>query len=257
MKKKALWIGFAALAVLLAVLLMWLLAGAGDSAHAWSRRLCSAIDEGDTQAALTLIDEGVQRGFPMDTTEYPPSKMWTLLEQAVQTPLEKAVEARNLEVVRALLERGASARGVESGMPPLWYVLNHPWFAPTDIPIMELLLAYGADFGDLGSPACMAARRSAAHSQLTGEEDTPENAAAGVTEVFRFVARYVNVHERIGTMTVLHTAAQAGNWLLCRVLVEEYGVDVSVRMHNGNTAYDIAYEKGAPEETLALIKPDK
>lgn len=244
--------------IVAAALLTWLLlVGAGDSAHAWSRSLCSAIDEGDTQAALTLIDKGVQRGFPMDTTEYPPSKMWTLLEQAVQTPLEKAVETRNLEVVQALLERGASARGVESGMPPLWYVLNHPWYAPTDIPIMELLLAYGADFGDLDSPACMAARRSAVHSHLTGEEDTPENAAAGVTEVFRFVAQYVNVHERIGTMTVLHTAAQQGNWLLCRALVEEYGLDVSTRMHNGNTAYDIAYEKGAPEEILALLKHDK
>ena len=260
MKKKVLI--FICAAVLLLVGLHSVLGGAEN---AWSRRLCRAIRDGDTPAAIAIMDEGVARGFSVDALTLLRSFVNVLCEQTIETPLETAIRAKNLELARALLIRGAcpnssgtaSVGGTGNNGAPVWFVLG-AWYSPTDIPMLELLLEYGAAFevDALGeSMIRRAARRSAVNCDLPAGENTPENAARGVTEVFRFIAQYCDVHETVGGQSVLHIAATYQNWLLCRVLVEEYGVDTSLRMSDGRTACDIALENAAPEEVLILLSP--
>lgn len=237
----------------------------GGAENAWSRRLCRAIREGDTPAAIAIMDEGVARGFSMDALTLPRSFVNVLCEQTIDTPLVTAIRAKDVELARALLMRGAcpnnsgtaSVGGTGNTGAPVGYVLG-AWYSPTDIPMLELLLEYGATFEEdaLSDPLIhRAARRSAVNCDLPAGENTPENAARGVTEVFRFIAQYCDVHETVGGQSVLHIAATYRNWLLCRVLVEEYGVDTSLRMIDGRTAYDIALENAAPKELLDLLKP--
>lgn len=262
MKKKA--------GLIICVVLLVLLGGCsmlGGAENAWSRRLCRAIREGDAPAAIAIMDEGVARGFSMDALTLPRTFVNVLCEQTIETPLETAIRAKNVELARALLMRGAcpnnsgtaSVGGTGNNGAPVWFVLG-AWYAPTDIPMLELLMEYGATFeGDALSEPLIhrAARRSAQSCELPEGENTPENAARGVTEVFRFIAQYKDVHQIAGGQSVLHVAATYRNWLLCRTLVEEYGIDTSLRTTDGRTAYDIAHENGAPEEILALLKPDK
>lgn len=262
MKKKAVMIICAAVLLLALVGVHSVLGGAEN---AWSRRLCRAIREGDTPTAVALMDEGVARGFSMDALTLPRTFVNVLCEQTIETPLETAIRAKNVELARALLERGAcpnnsgtaSIGGTGNNGAPVGFVLG-AWYAPTDLPMLELLLEYGATFDEdiLVEPLIhRAARRSAQSCELPEGENTPENAARGVTEVFRFIAQYKDVHQIAGGQSVLHVAATYRNWLLCRVLVEEYGIDRSLRMSDGRTAYDIALENGAPQELLSLLKP--
>lgn len=264
MKKKVLWIICALLAA--AVALGSLHAVLGGAENTWSRRLCRAIRDGDTPAALAMMDAGKERGYSMDALTLPRSFVNTLCEQTITTPLETALQARDVELAQALLERGAcpnqfgttSIGGTGNNGAPVWYAFG-AWYAPTDIPMLQLLLDYGADFSAevWGEPHIIrAARRSAKNSHLPEGENTPENAAMGVTEVFRFVAQYTDVHVVYAGRSALHIAAMYENWLLCRALVEEYGIDTSLKMADGRTAYDIALENGAPEELLTLMKSD-
>ncbi|MBR3764089.1 MAG: ankyrin repeat domain-containing protein [Clostridia bacterium] len=257
--KKIIW--------LLAALLLLALTGysaLGGADNAWSRRLCAAIDAGDTERAIALMDEGMARGYSMDTLDHPHSFLNVICEIDRTTPLANAIRAGDVDSVRALLERGAcpnefgstGAGGKGNGEAPLSCVLSNPLYARTDMEMLRLLLAYGADFsaGSVGTLcAMMAAHRRVDDSRQPEGENTPENVAAGVTEVFRFVAEHVDVHEKWSGWTVLHMAAIRGNWLLCRVLVEEYGLDISARVYDGRSAYDMALERNAPEDVLELL----
>lgn len=88
-----------------------------------------AIRAGATEAALALIEAGAA------------------LEKAVGplNPFTCAVQGRNIEVARRLLERGASAQGSPAMPPPVLLAALHG-----DLPMVELLLAAKAG---LGNPA--------------------------------------------------------------------------------------------------------
>lgn len=262
--KKALWMILAALTA--ALVLCTAYAALGGAENAWSRRLCRAIREGDANDALDLMDEGAERGYSMDALTHPRTLVSMLLETTIATPLETAICAGDVALARALLERGAcpdnsataTIGGTGNNGAPVWYVLG-PQYAPTDLPMLQLLAEYGATFAEdvPGDPLIhRAARRSAATCDLPEGGSTPENAARGVTEVFRFLAQYKDVHVTVDGQSVLHIAAGCGNWPLCRALVEEYGLDTSLRMADGRTAYDLALENGAPQELLARLIPE-
>ncbi|MBQ7848242.1 MAG: hypothetical protein IJ343_00775 [Clostridia bacterium] len=254
------------LAALAAVMLC--LSGCGmEDCHGWSRQLGTAIRDGDTQKALALIREGKQRGYSMDSLSYERTFLLTLVEQPIYTPLEEAIRARNVTVVQALLENGAcpnefgsaSVGGSGNGESPVWWVVIASQYSPEDLEILQLLISHGADVSAKtahGYPILLVIEKSWSHARLPEDECTPEAISEGITALVRCMAQHTDVHVRSAHgQTALHVAARHRNWLLCRVLAEEYGLDCSLKDGNGQTAYDYALQNDAPEELLSVLRP--
>lgn len=223
----------------------------------WSSSLVEAIKDGETEEALALIDEGVEKGYEMDTPTFNTTVFTTLSEMSPDKPLRIACHEGNLSVVESLLKNGAKATPESDSEWGYIYCVVVRAYSETDIPVIRLLIEHGAsaDYSSIsGYPILEAAQRP--HSFAYNDESmSREQIARGVTEVFRYLAestdcRVTDSAER----NALHYAVIHQQWHLAEVLVNEYGFDVSARDKWGNTAYDLALERGGPDHILELLR---
>lgn len=262
MRKKWLFI-----VILICVLTMSICVCFMDASYRWSGRLCEAIRASDTALALQLIDEGVQKGYSMDTLSMRPSRLWSFLENVPETPLQIACENGNYLVAERLLVEGASVRPVEGGSsrePLFCVILKH--YDSDDGKLIQLLLDHGALLYDhqLEDHFLLEAVKRIP-KQYVGEKDPEtgsfyddkysEEVAKGITEVFLLLSEYGDCYDTDGSgKNPLHWAAIMGNWYLVEVMVLRFDYRMDAEDIHGNTAFDLAAEEGAPDYILELLK---
>lgn len=245
-------------AISLALLLMCILFSLNCLDNLLSRMLIDSIQDKDTERALKIINMECSLGFDVNT---PDSVNWLsrISEDTPDIPLSIACRTGNATITQALLDAGASANGVSGcGWSPLMEVLLAPPCS-SDITIVELLMAYGADPGreENGSyPILQAAQRVPCEYLLEPEPESSlhygkeydSGIAVEITEVFDRLAQHTDCHvvDSIGR-NALHYAAMYGNYELVHYLLDQQGFDPFVQDHFGKTAYDLANECGYTE----------
>lgn len=250
------YISFIAVFVLITT---WIVFTICNSPYVWSMRLQDAIAKHDTQRALVLIDEGIAKGYDMNTTNIRASFLTSMLEMSVYTPLDVACRARNPIVVERLLQEGANPNVGGMSRAPVLYVLTGGYCSDI-IPVMELLLAYGADFtsddpNDL--PIVWAVGGLKAPRDKRATELSNEEILRGFTDVVLFLSQYNDVNTVTnGGFTLLHKAALCSNWMLREELAKNFNIPLSARDYQGHTAYDYAVKYGAPADILDRLKPE-
>jgi len=260
-KKTVLYICIVIAALLVFALLLTYMR---NKPYQWSRNICDAIRVGDTDKALQLIDNGIRKGYDLNTLSECPSFLWILLEATPQTPLQAACKYGNYTVAEKLLENGAEPTSVNGGLnsDPLLCILRRQYL-PNDKVLIQLLLNYGADanrnsgMDNIWTNAAQRAPRkfNAATDPNTGIYPYDETVAKGITEVFLLLSEgYVDDAVNEAGRTPLHCAIMMKNWYLTRVLVAEFSCSLDAKDLNGNTAYDLAVENEAPHDILGLLK---
>lgn len=233
-----------------------------NSAYCWSGELVSAIRAGNTETALEMIDQGAAKGFSMDTYEYPETVITRFCEMSPDTPLRAACSFGNYEIAERLLQEGASATGYigseRLGRSPVFEVILGP-YAPTDLPLLQLLHAYGASFDADeydGAPIAAAVARSSLLVHDSFPPMSSEEITQGIAEIFVYLSQYTDCTVLDGgKRSALHNAAWYKNWYLCEILVQDYGFAIDAKDAFGKIPYDYAAESEAPDDMLALLRP--
>lgn len=232
--------------------------------YRWSGALCEAIRQGDTNAALQLIEDGTDKGYSMDTLSTYPSPMWAALESTPTTPLQAACIHSNYTVAQQLLAMGATVHPAEGGLStePILCVIRRA-YSPEDLALIRLLVQHGAALEDDASGVLItdAAFRAPLNfhtepDSVTGEYPYDETVAKGITDVFLLLAEHRDCYVVNGAgRNALHCAAAMGNWYLVTVLTTQFDFPLEAEDINGKKAYDLAQEQGASEELLTLLRP--
>lgn len=235
-----------------------------NSAYRWSSKLCEAIRQGDTNAALELVKEGASKGYSMDTLNKYPSYLWSALESTPRTPLQVSCEYGNYLVAAQLLESGATVYPAEGGIPtsPVLCVIRRHYL-PDDQALIQLLIRHGAsldddEYGPLITDAAFRSPRdfSAEPDPVTGNYPYSEIAAKGIADVFLLVSEYRDCYDVNGaSRNALHCAAVMGNWPLVEILITQFSFPLDAEDIDGKTAYELALERGASKDILDLLIP--
>lgn len=215
-----------------------------------TNRLIQAIKSENVSEVKEVLAEGTNP----NRTDIMPSAFWSLFETTPQRPLTVACTVGNLEIVRLLIDHGATAEyREETGFSPLRATLLY--YQPDDPKIVELLLSNGAsiDHEEGEFPAFYAARmvpreydvHKANGTVFVGGYD--EESAVGITEI---VATLSSVHGIDSTdstgKTLLMIGVKSENTYLVQHLIEK-GCDLSIVDNAGRTAWDYAQITGNQE----------
>lgn len=206
-------------------------------------RLIEAIKTENVSQVKEILEDGVDP----NKTDVTPNVVWSLFETTPQRPLTVACTIGNIEIVRLLIDYGATAEyREETGFSPLRATLFY--YQPNDSEIIELLLSNGASVDDREGefPAFYAAKMAPREYDVLKANGTvfaggyDERTAAGITEI---VARLSSVHginsaDSTGK-TLLMIGVERENIHLVKYLIEG-GCDLSVVDNAGRTAWDYA-----------------
>ena len=217
-----------------------------------ARKLIDAIEANDIGQVKLLLDSGADP----NQTDIPVSRYWTIFEFTARRPLTIACETGNLEMVRLLIEHGATAENREyTGWSPLRKTLFR--FDADDAEIVKLLLANGADPSAMESDEIAVFAAADMYPMLFGSENYlsgyDEAVAKNITQiVFMLLGdNEINMRSSSGN-TLLMYAAIRGNIDLAENLIAR-GCDVNLVNNQGKTAYDLAVENGR-QSVAELIK---
>ena len=222
-----------------------------------TRALIKAIENDDVQTVRMLLEE---KGVDPNKTSVTPSVFWCLLEYAPRRPLSVACREGNLEIVKLLIEHGATAEEVEyTWFAPLRATLFY--YHPDDVEIVKILLENGAETVDFeeGDVVFQAAKMTPKVYDKNMTNGTvyaggyDEETAKGITEIVKILLgeRSVDIKD-CSQRTLLMFAAQEGNLFLAEYLISE-GIDTHCMDDYGKTAYDYAVEAGH-NDLIALLK---
>ncbi len=222
-----------------------------------SQKLIRAIKNEDVEKVEELLEKGVDPNVP----EVRPSVFWVFLESSPRRPLSVACDVANLEIVKLLIDHGATAEpNPDTNWCPLSETLFH--FEPDDVEIVRLLLENGADTEDVGpyegSAALFAARmppRIYGETKINGTycvKEYDEETAKGITEIVRMLLGDQSINIRgYSDQTLLMLSVQKENLYLAEYLLIA-GCDPSLTDKYGKTALDYAVESGN-EALIALL----
>ncbi len=222
-----------------------------------AKKLIQAIENEDVAKVEKLLEKGVDPNVP----EFRPSLFWVFVEHSPKRPLSVACRSANLEIVKLLVEHGATAEPQEgTGWCPLWKTISY--FQPDDVEIVRLLLENGADPIDVGESApgaLIAAKmvpRAFDETMANGTvfvEGYDEETAKGITEIVCMLLGDQSINIRNGyDQTLLMISVQKGNLYLAEYLLSA-GCDPSLTDYYGKTALDYAVESGN-EDMIALLE---
>ena len=225
-----------------------------------------AIDEKNIDEVRRLLEQGVDPNVP----DIPESKFYDFLEHLEWTPRayplsEACGWAVNYEIVKLLIDYGATADfSDKSCLSPLHLTVNHHYYYPDTLRVVELLLENGADVnrkeaGDY--PVELAARmppKKYDPQKKNGsyvEDGYDEETAKGIVEVVKLlIGRMDHFDVNEGSYTLLMSAASRGNIALAEYLLS-IGADKTIETSEGHkTAYDYAIDNGHVE-LAELLKP--
>lgn len=218
-----------------------------------SSRLLAAIERENQPEVAVLLEQGADP----NRCDVTPGWFWTLLEVTPRQPLSVACFSGNLDIVKTLLEYGASANAIKgTGISPLQETLLY--YKSDDVEIIELLLENGAliEDDDVFAAAKMVPQAfdptMENGSVFAGVYD--EDTAIGITTiVFRLLGeRSVNSSDKLGK-TLLIYGVQSGNTNLVRALLQT-GADVSAVDLQGKTALDYVVEQNNEAIFKLLVK---
>lgn len=210
------------------------------------------------QENVDEVQQMLLDGVDPNITNVRPSKLWSLVETNAVRPLSVACNKGNLDIVRLLLENGATAEYIEyTGWSPLRECLFY--YHPNDVEIVRLLLENGAD-ADLKEDEMLvfvAAQMKpkvyigASDKAFVGGYD--ENTAKGISEIVWMLLgdKPINItgnHNK----TLLIVACQAENIYLVRQILAK-GCNAEHIDDFGKTALDYALEL-ENEEIIALLQ---
>lgn len=215
-------------------------------------KLIQAIKEENISQVESLLKAGIDP----NQTDVPPSKFWYLFETAAQRPLAVACQTGSLEMVKLLLDYGASAEEIEDTNSPMEATLLR--YDQTDLEIISLLLEHGANVHHIVQdelPVFMAAQFTPA---IYG---TPEYAsgydavvAENITSIVALLSEDLDINTQTAWgNTLLMYAAGSGNLRLVEYLLDT-GCDPTIQNHEGKTAYDWAVASGKEEIAKLLTE---
>lgn len=221
-----------------------------------TERLLKAIEDDDVATAKALLDDGLDPNRP----NVDPGLLWVFLEYAPRRPLEVACKYGNIEMIRLLIDYGATAEEIE-GMDwsPLRQTLFH--FDPDDVEVVKLLLANGAEPDVLESdelPVFAAAQmRPWATNPDTSKyiKKYDEAIAKGITEIVILLLGDTSIDDtKYSSMdrTLLIHAVVNENLYLAEYLISQ-GCDLTITDCHDKTAMDYAIESGN-EEMITLLR---
>lgn len=210
--------------------------------------LISAIRKDDVERVERILERGTDPNLP----EFPPSKFWSLFEMVPARPLSVACETGNYEVVKLLIDHGATTEVVEgTDWSPLMETLFD--YNRDDVEIVKLLLENGADPSYQESNNKYITEAADMFPRLSVGGDYDEQAAKDITEI---VIMFLDRGESINTsnsagQTLLMLAAKRENFPLAEYLISQ-GCDLDAVDVNGKTVVDYAVES-ENQELISLF----
>ncbi len=233
-----------------------------EAPYFFSRRLTSAVRKNDLKAAERWLSVGVNPNYP----EHPATGIWHYLNVMVEfcpdDPLSVACHNGNIEMVKLLLDNGATPQQTRN--PGSWSPLATTlfYFQKKDTEIVRLLIDAGADLNveeNGKTPLEMAIEmyprkydpQRSAGKALENEYD--EETANGITEIVQLLIEKQSFDVHNDGKTFLSIAAKKGNLSLVKYLIS-IGADKTFTDSDGKTAYDYAVENGYIELS-ELLKP--
>lgn len=221
-----------------------------------TERLLNAIEEDDIVAAKALLDNGLDP----NRSNVDPGLLWEFLEYAPRRPLEVACYHGNLEMIRLLIEYGATAEYIEgTDWSPLRQTLFH--FDPDDVEVVKLLLANGATLDEPAEdelPVFAAAQMlpwatNPDTSKYIREYD--EATAKGITEIVILLLGDTSIDEtsrsRMNRTLLIHAVVNENVYLVDYLI--SAGCDLTITDCHDKTAMDYALESGN-NELIALVR---
>lgn len=217
-------------------------------------QLVKAIEDKDIEAARILLEKGVDP----NKTNVSPRWFWVMimLENNIDRPIRVAAETGNLEMVKLLVEYGATAEPIgKFKICPLEATLRY--YHPNDSEIIDILLENGSSITETdgyGEEMVFIAAEMLPLSYGNFAAGYDEASARGITEIVCKLLgdRSVDItNERTGA-TLLMYGARSGNIYLVNYLISQ-GADVSIRNLFGRTALDYAKDRNR-SEIIQILK---
>lgn len=211
MKKQKTWLSVLAIVCILGLLIWWYIA---DTPYRQAERLIEAIEAEDVDKVRQMLESGVDPdGLTASETMH---FLLGFVESGARRPISEACAGDNVEIVRLLLEYGASPNDHElTDWNPVRSVLHQ--YQETDLEMLQLLVSYGADttYREKGEPEPVFV---AAKMWPTTKGEYEEEKAKGITELVIYLLgdRSVNIN---GSM-LLYDAALFGNLYLVEYLLD-------------------------------------
>ena len=252
MKNKKVFIISAFLVVLLAGLLIFF-----NTPYRKAGCLVNAIRKEDYDKVEELLNDGVDPNVTTasDITEF----ILNLVESTGQRPLSVACEVGNLEIVKLLIDYGATAESYDKcGWSPLRQTLFY--YQPDDVEIVKLLLDNGADsdFEEDKLPVFAAAdmipkvydKNKTNGTVFLSEYDV--ESAKGITEIVSILLddKSVNIKTKLGETLLIKAVKRENIYLIEYLLVA--GSEINSKDIYGKSAIDYAIELGN-ENIISLL----
>lgn len=211
--------------------------------------LVKAIKSEDYNEIQKLLKSGVDPNIT--TTSDVGEFLLNSVESTGERPLSVACEIGNLEIVKILIDYGATAEPYDKcGWSPLRQTLFY--YQPDDVEIVKILLENGADSENVEDelPVFVAADmipKVYDKSKTNGtvfSSDYDVDSAKGITEIVSILLgdKSVNIKTKSGE-TLLIKAVKRENIYLVEYLISA-GCDVEIKDVNGMTALDYAVANG-------------
>lgn len=211
---------------------------------------------------VAVVEYLLEKGVDPNRTDVKPSILYKLVEHTPKRPLKYACDTGNLEIVKMLIEYGATAEyNRDLGHSPLRQTLFY--YHPDDVEMVKLLLENGAEKEEPtnGKLVFIAAQMSPRVFDKTKQNGTvfssgyDEETARGITEIVCILldGQSVNITTNSGE-TLLMVSAKAGNVYLTEYLLSN-GADANMTTDYGKTALDFAKEAGN-EEIISMLEQE-
>ena len=212
---------------------------------------------------VAKVEFWLETGVDPNMTDVTPSVLWYFFETSAQRPLTVACDNRNPEIIKLLIDHGATAEPIEYTTSPLRELLDY-YYMQDDVEMVKLLLENGAVANDPKYDAHMAfyaAQKSPRVYDKTMQNGTvfssgyDEETARSITELVIILldGESVNITTKTG-QTLLMASAKAGNVYLTEYLLSN-GADASITTNYGKTALDYAKETGN-ETIISMLEQE-
>lgn len=218
--------------------------------------LLDAIEREDVSCVQAILEDGTDP----NETNIAPSIIWTFLETSPKRPLTVACSTGNLDIVKLLIEYGATAEPQENlGYSPLRKTLFY--YQPNDLEIVRLLLENGADADEIDGEKLvfLAAKmmpKKFDKNKTNGtvfKDGYDDETAKGITEIVKLLLDEQAVDSTsYGGKTLLMLAVQKENLCLVQYLLS-IDCDIDIKDLSGKTAYDYAIQSGN-RDIIALLE---
>jgi len=221
--------------------------------HAKSRKLVKAVQNENYEEVEKMLNDGVDPNIP---TANVIEQLWMFAcGTGRRWPLTEACKTKNLEMVRLLLDYGASPECFDPYENPLREIVSE--LDSNDYDMIVMLLESGANPFYNTAPANWDFSVNIFSRVASLAPSAHPDAAHEITRIMKYMINQtgadINIaHGEDGYQTLLMEASSAGNAVLVQYLLD-IGADKTIVCH-GQTAYDIAVERGYTE-IAEMVKP--